>query len=138
MNEAAEFLRQRIMALPRGLRWTVLVVATLAVAVTLVIAVQNTDGGTDAAPQSEAAQQPAEPVGSFSDGTYRVGQDISPGTYQNSDSSRTCYWKRLSGFSGALDDIITSAIGGSIQIVAVKPSDAGFSANRCGTWQRID
>ena len=43
------------------------------------------------------------------DGTYLVGKDIQPGTYgSNNDSSGWCYWERLSGLSGELDDVIAN------------------------------
>ena len=43
------------------------------------------------------------------DGTYRVGVSIEPGTY-SSPGSDLCYWARLSGLSGELNDIITNSI----------------------------
>ncbi|CCF86057.1 hypothetical protein [Nitrolancea hollandica] len=73
----------------------------------------------------------------FSDGTYRVGVDIAPGTWRNSDSSSGCYWARLSGFSGELDDIIANEFTESLQVVEIRPSDTGFNTSRCGTWTRI-
>jgi hypothetical protein len=68
-------------------------------------------------------------------GEYMVGSEIKPGIYRSNTSS--CYYTRLSGFSGDFSDIIsngsTGANGGVIEILA---SDKGFSS-RC-TWYKID
>ncbi len=79
---------------------------------------------------------PAPGLG-FGDGTWIVGAEVSPGTWRNSDSSGGCYWARLRGFSGELDDIIVNNFSDSIQTVTINPTDAGFSSERCGTWSQI-
>jgi len=71
---------------------------------------------------------------SFGSGTWRVGSDIQPGTYRNSDSSGMCYAARLSGFGGTLDEIIANELSSSIMIVTIEPSDAGFQSEDCGVW----
>jgi hypothetical protein len=73
----------------------------------------------------------------FGDGTYRVGRDISPGLWKNTDSSNYCYWQRVSGFGGTLDEIIDNGLSDQIQTVRIQPTDVGFSAQSCGSWQRI-
>jgi hypothetical protein len=73
----------------------------------------------------------------FGDGTYRVGRDISPGLWKNTDSSQYCYWQRVSGFGGTLDEIIDNGLSTSLQAVQIQPGDVGFSAQNCGTWQRV-
>ena len=78
------------------------------------------------------------PSAAFGSGAFRVGADISPGTYQNSDSSRGCYWARLLGFSGGFEDIIASKFDFIVQIVTVRPSDVGFSSIGCGDWTRLE
>ena len=65
---------------------------------------------------------------------YLVGVDIPAGTYRNSDSSDGCYWERLSGFGGSLDEVIANEFTFARDIVTIEPSDVGFSAERCGTW----
>lgn len=81
--------------------------------------------------------QPAPgPATSFGDGTFRVGIDIAPGTYRNSDSSQGCYWERLSGFGGTLDEIIANNFTRARQVVTISPSDAGFSSEGCGQWSQ--
>jgi hypothetical protein len=81
----------------------------------------------------------ASPTDPFSDGTYIVGVDIGPGTWQNTDSSDGCYWARLSGVSGELDDIIDNEFTyDAIQTVTIRTSDRGFQTSGCGTWIRIN
>ncbi|MDI3341346.1 MAG: hypothetical protein QJR03_12525 [Sphaerobacter sp.] len=79
----------------------------------------------------------ASPTAPFGDGMYRVGRDIAPGLWRNSDSSDFCYWERLRGFSGELDDIIANEFSDTPQVVRIAPTDVGFAASRCGTWTRI-
>jgi cyclophilin family peptidyl-prolyl cis-trans isomerase len=81
---------------------------------------------------------PEESGVQFTDGVYQVGNDIQPGTYRNNNSTNSCYWKRLSGFSGEINDTIASDITDVNVIVTIKASDAGFSSERCGTWSEIE
>jgi len=77
------------------------------------------------------------PKVAFADGAYRVGPDIEPGTYRSLGTSNSCYWERLRGFGGTLDDIIANFIGPNPTIVAIAPTDAGFRSDRCGSWTKI-
>lgn len=86
---------------------------------------------TDLHPPSSGPSQP------FGDGTWLVGEEIAPGLWRNSDSSGSCYWERLNGFGGRLDDIIDNEFSDSIQTVQISASDVGFSSDRCGTWTKI-
>jgi len=70
----------------------------------------------------------------FGPGTFRVGTDIQPGTYRNSDSSGGCYWARLSGFDGTIEEVITSRTTYDLDVVTISPTDVGFSSIRCGVW----
>jgi WD40 repeat protein len=70
---------------------------------------------------------------SFSDGTFIVGTDIAAGTYR-ADGGDGCYWARLSGFTGDMDDVIANDIPTGSAIVTIKASDKGFSTSGCGTW----
>ena len=46
-----------------------------------------------------------------------------------------CYWARLSGSSGEIDDIIANDFTDSPKvIVTIKPSDQYFESEGCGTW----
>lgn len=80
--------------------------------------------------------EPAPPPAvAFKDGTYRVGIDIQPGTYQ-AVAPNDCYWQRLRGFSGGISDTIVNSFAGQT-IVTIAPTDAGFESERCGGWTKI-
>lgn len=70
---------------------------------------------------------------SFGDGTYIVGSDIAPGTYR-APGGDSCYWARLSGFDGTIDDILANNDGQTRPTVTISASDAGFETSGCGTW----
>ncbi|MEV0946952.1 hypothetical protein [Rhodococcus sp. NPDC049939] len=75
---------------------------------------------------------------SFGAGTYLVGTHIEPGVYQ-SQLREGCYWERLDGLSGELDDVIANDFtsDASRQIVRIYSSDVAFNSSRCGTWTRL-
>ena len=78
---------------------------------------------------------PAAPLASFGDGTMKVGSHIQPGTYRASGvAGRSCYWARLSDFTGSLDGIIANSL--STNVVTISPSDVGFTSSNCGTWTK--
>ncbi|MFN2491152.1 MAG: hypothetical protein ABR529_15770 [Actinomycetota bacterium] len=90
-----------------------------------------------AEPEPEPEPEVAAPAGeSFGEGTLIVGQNVAPGTYQAS-GSEACYWARLKGLGGGLDDIITNHIGGGTQTVAIAPTDVAFESAGCGTWSPV-
>ncbi|MEX2458255.1 MAG: PASTA domain-containing protein [Actinomycetota bacterium] len=66
-------------------------------------------------------------------GTWIVGTDFSPGTYRTSGGDG-CYWERLRGFGGEVDDIIANDNPSGSAVVTISASDAGFSTVRCGRW----
>ncbi len=70
---------------------------------------------------------------SFGDGTHRVGTDIAPGTYR-APGGDACYWARLSGFSGEIDDVIANGGFNANPTVTITSSDVGFETRGCGTW----
>lgn len=72
-------------------------------------------------------------------GTWLVGQQLAPGTYET-NASAGCYWERLRGFSGELNQILANdfVASGGRQLVTISAGDAGFSADaQCGTWTRV-
>jgi hypothetical protein len=71
----------------------------------------------------------------MADGSWRVGIDIEPGTYRT-EGADTCYWKRLSGFTGEFGDILANGIPKGPVVVTILPSDAGFTSSRCGIWAK--
>ena len=76
------------------------------------------------------------PSAAFGEGVYIVGVDILPGTYRNAGTA-SCYWARLSGFSGSLDDIIANSNVDGPAVVTIQATDTGFESIRCGTWALI-
>jgi hypothetical protein len=74
------------------------------------------------------------------DGTYRVGTDIVPGTYrsagQSAEGESDCYWARLNSLNPT--HIINNNISADPQVVAIQPSDAAFLTHSCQPWQKID
>ena len=88
-------------------------------------------------PIPEPTSTPTGPSTTFGDGIHAVGADIAAGTYRNS-GREGCYWARLSGFSGDLDEIITNGLGDEQLIVQISPGDVGFESNRCGSWTKIE
>jgi hypothetical protein len=77
---------------------------------------------------------PAPTFAHFGDGTFEVGKDIHPGTYRTREASSGCYYARLKGFSGSLDDIITNDNTDAPAVVTIAASDKGFQSRDCGTW----
>jgi hypothetical protein len=73
----------------------------------------------------------------FGQGKFIVNTDIAPGTWQAS-GGEGCYWERLSGFGGVLDDIIANNVTDGPAVVTIAPNDVGFNSARCGTWTKID
>ena len=82
-----------------------------------------------------AVPVPPAPTGiTFGDGIHQIGASLPAGTYRTRANVSGCYWARLSGFSGQLSDIIANNFTSSHQVVAIEPTDAGFSSSGCGTW----
>jgi hypothetical protein len=69
----------------------------------------------------------------FGDGTFIVGLDIAPGTYESS-GGESCYWIRLSAFTGRRIDEIELGGWASPSTVTIKPGDEGFMSEHCGAW----
>lgn len=83
-------------------------------------------------PAPTATSKPAAPAAvSFGDGMYVVGQDIPPGTYRNR-ATGSCYWERLKGFGGSLDEIVANSASRGPIVVTILPTDKGFHSRGCG------
>lgn len=65
-----------------------------------------------------------------------VGKDIQPGTYRTRADSPGCYYARLKGFSGSVDDIIANDTTDAPAVVTIAASDKGFESQSCGTWTK--
>lgn len=108
----------------------------------------NTDAGTNSnTPAAQASTSttaltpqptatPAPTFAHFGDGTYQVGKDIQPGTYRTRVGSSGCYYERLKGFGGTLDDIIANNNTDAPAIVTIASTDKGFTSQSCGTWTK--
>lgn len=71
------------------------------------------------------------------DGFYTVGEEIAAGTWRSTGGGGSCYWERLSGFSGDFGDIITNYFGTAGVTVTISSSDKAFKTEGCGTWRYI-
>lgn len=85
---------------------------------------------TTTATVTEAAAGPSATV---KDGINLVGVDVQPGTYRSENGE--CYWARLSGTGGSLDDIIANSNGATV--VTIDPSDRAFESRRCAPWTQV-
>jgi hypothetical protein len=72
----------------------------------------------------------------FGDGTFIVSTDIAPGLWR-APGGGGCYWQRLSGFGGTLDDINANGLGDVSPVVTITATDKGFHSSRCGLWTKI-
>jgi hypothetical protein len=72
----------------------------------------------------------------FGEGTYIVGVDIAPGTYQ-SKGGDGCYWARERAFTGGLTSILANDNPTGQAIVTIKAGDRGFTSNGCAAWRRF-
>ena len=88
---------------------------------------------SDPAPEEESGAEEEPGVG---DGTHHVGDDVAPATYR-SDGEGTCYWARLAGFSGELDDILANG-NNAPEIVTISKGDAALETRGCGRWIPVD
>jgi hypothetical protein len=74
------------------------------------------------------------------DGTFRVGIDIVPGTYRSAGPSpegdSDCYWARLSSLRTT--DILDSGLSTGALVVMITPNDKAFATHGCLPWQRTD
>jgi len=69
------------------------------------------------------------------EGTYTVGKEMDPGTYQTRPGVKDCYWSRTNGGGGIIaNDMVGFAPNGVT--VTVYPGE-GFESERCGTWTKI-
>jgi hypothetical protein len=72
------------------------------------------------------------------DGTYRVGTDIVPGTYRSAGASpegeSDCYWARLNSLNPT--HIISNNISTGPQTVTIQPTDTAFLTHSCQAWHQ--
>lgn len=75
----------------------------------------------------------AGPSATIKNGINLVGVDVQPGTYRSDGAN--CYWARLSGTNGTLDDIIANSNGPTV--VTIDPSDVAFESRYCAPWTQV-
>lgn len=56
------------------------------------------------------------------------------GTYRTRVGSSNCYYERLKGFGGTVDDIIANNNTDAPAIVTIAAADKGFQSQNSGTW----
>ena len=74
------------------------------------------------------------PGPTIGNGTWRVGIDVAPGTYQGwVPEGEDCFWARLSGFTGDTDDWIQYnwITGPGFVEVTIMSTDRGFELSFC-------
>ena len=76
---------------------------------------------------------PVTTLPGFGSGTLRVNDQISPGRY-SATAAAGCYWARLSGTSGQLEDVLSNDNATGHVIVDILPTDAAFQSARCGRF----
>lgn len=105
---------------------------------TTTAAPETTPPATTAAPATTtSASGPPATAGDdagFGPGNQVVGDDIEPGVYMATELESFCYWERLSGLGGSLDEVIVNDIPSGQAIVEILPGDTAFSSDGCGPW----
>ena len=80
-------------------------------------------------PTPEAARK------SFGDDIHLVGKHIEPGLYYAGHTEfDSCYWERLSGLSGGVDDVIVNGIEAGPLYIQIQAEDMAFKSQGCGDW----
>ncbi len=108
----------------------------LTVACALLTTVIVAAGHASAQEGTPTATLPTVPLTAIPDGTWLVGQEVTPGIYA-APGGEQCSWERLSGFGGTADEIIASASGAVRPIVEITETDRGFATRSCGAWTLI-
>jgi hypothetical protein len=90
--------------------------------------------GTDTCYGETLSSCELPPPFTFGNGTWRVGADIPPGRYRMISDGSSCYWARLSGFGGTLEEIIANNFSYDTQIVDIEADDKGFESSSCNLW----
>ena len=89
--------------------------------------------------EQQNTPKPETPPTRFGNGSYIVGLHIEPGTYYSLPSKGSrCRWRRVTGFSGAPDQTISSGQDDTRWVVKIDPSDIGFITHGCGTWRNVE
>ncbi|SIB67265.1 hypothetical protein [Mycobacteroides abscessus] len=66
------------------------------------------------------------------DGTYRVGPEVTPGTYRSLGNT-DCYWEKQNANGG----IVANQIGDGQMLVIVTAHDGFFRSQHCQPWMKV-
>lgn len=93
------------------------------------------------APSSHAPLASKPAGASIGAGTWRVPQDVKPGTYRTAGpapgSFGSCYWARLKGLGGSMDDITANGSPQGPTTVTISSRDKGFETEGCKKWTKV-
>lgn len=110
------------------------IIANSNVVVHDVVEISDTDTGFDSDCEAWYELTPLdEALAAIPQGKWVVGVHIAAGIYQ-AEGGEGCYWERLSGVSGELDDIIANDLATGSAIVELAESDYAFNSTGCGDW----
>jgi hypothetical protein len=73
-------------------------------------------------------------TGQLRDGTYRVNEQVAPGTYRSTGKGKSCYWER----SGEVENTLDNHFGLAGGVVTIQPTDFQFRSRGCGPWVALD
>ena len=80
----------------------------------------------------------AIPLETFGHGTWAVETEIPAGTYAaDVPDGSTCFWSRLSAFTGEPTDFVTTEIAVGRSVTTLQHFDAGFYSDGCGVWNLV-
>ena len=84
---------------------------------------------------------PADLAPAFGDGTYVVGTDIVPDTYETTGPAAggigMCSWSRLKDTSGNFDSIFANGVQQGPTTVTISKTDGAFKTAGCNPWQKV-
>jgi hypothetical protein len=108
-------------------------VTTTTASATTTTATATTSTGAAATTTTPPLSDPA-----FGAGTHIVGEDVQPGVYETGivEGPFGCYWERLSGLSGELDDIIANGNVAGHDVVEIMAEDTAFGTD-CDAWYEL-
>ncbi|WP_159944367.1 MULTISPECIES: hypothetical protein [unclassified Nocardiopsis] len=88
--------------------------------------------------EAESLLEAAQELVLITPGTFRVGEEIEPGTYVSESGSGPfsgCYWERTAASGDIIDNQFTSS---ALRVeVTVSASDYSFHSSGCGTWEKL-
>lgn len=69
------------------------------------------------------------------DGSYVVGESISPGIWRTTDRVADCYWERTRSNGDIIDNGLVTFASSKVS-VTISESDGSFTTQGCGSWKR--